>query len=76
MKKHQKDTVTDLDSARNNFSNLLKKWNSKKHYNHEDRSRHYNSAQLFASQTDYGEFDDDAASPPAQKTKRLKVSRK
>jgi len=76
MKKHQKDSVSDVESARNNFSNLLRKWNNKKHHNHEDRNHHYSStAQLYASQTDYDEFDD-AASPPVQKSKRLKVSRK
>lgn len=77
MKKFQKDNSTnalDVESARTNFTNLLKKWNSKKH-NHDDRNHYNSTAQLFTSHTDYDDFDD-AGSPPTQKSKRLKVSRK
>ena len=70
MKKLNKE-ATDIDSARNNFANLLKKWNKKSHFHHEDRSHHYNS-QSFASQTDYDDEYD--VGSPVQKTKRIKTS--
>ena len=72
MRKPNKE-ANDLDSARSNFANLLKKWNRKSH-NHEDRNHHYSSTAQFANQTDYDEEYD--AVSPVQKTKRLKVARK
>lgn len=73
MRKQNKE-ANDLDSARSNFSNLLKKWNRKSH-NHEDRNHHYSSStQSFNQTADYDEEYD--AVSPVQKTKRLKVARK
>ena len=73
MRKPNKE-ANDLDSARSNFANLLKKWNRKSH-NHEDRNYHYSSTtQSFANQADYDEEYD--AVSPLQKAKRLKVARK
>ena len=70
MRKPNKE-ANDLDSARSNFANLLKKWNRKSH-NHED---HYSSTtQSLANQNDYDEEYDVVS--PVQKTKRLKVARK